>query len=400
MFHCKVLHVVPHLGGGVGRCLSSLFKISSRDIYREVLLLESPIDPQYQNIISAICKINVIDWSKDLSSHITQFDLVQIEFWNHPATLRFLYVTQYYKLRRIFWCHISGIGNIKFPLDFLRSRETIVFTSNQSNVEYGLRRQVINSGFGFSHNAASLPQHIDRKFDFIFAGQLDFRKMHRALIDILNVAGSLTKNPIYILGDGKDSDLIQKGVTSSNLKFIGHVGDIDKYLENTKFLIYPLNKNHYGTGENIIKEAMSLACIPILLDNNVELEIAKHFASNICFSSALKMKEKLRDLVSIDNAAKYSDMSTELKVFCDHEYSAFRSAQLFASLYRNAKKSDKTIFKMTDFFGCTVFEWYNAFNSKQGKEIGIVGNFDGNSSKGSLKHFREYFGETVQLKDP
>lgn len=400
MFHCKVLHVVPHLGGGVGRCLSSLFDISSRHIYREVLLLEAPIDRQYENIISNLCKISVVDWSNDLSSHISQFDLVQIEFWNHPATLHFLYATQYYLFRRIFWCHISGKGNIKLPVNFLHSTETIVFTSNQSNFTYGLRRPVINSGYGFSRSTASLPPHSDRKFDFVFAGQLDFRKMHRDLIDILNAAASLTKNPFYILGEGKDSDFIQKGVTSSNLKFLGHVNKIDKYLENTKFLIYPLTETHYGTGENIIKEAMSLACIPILLDNDVELEITKHFASNLCFSSVLKMKEQLLDLVRLENAAKYSDLSTELKLFCDHEYSASLSAQLFEALYRNIKNSDKTIFRMTDFFGATVYDWYNAFNEEKGENIEIEGNVERSSSKGSLKHFCDYFRETVQLKGP
>jgi len=40
-----------------------------------------------------------------------------------------------------------------------------------------------------------------------------------------------------------------------------------------KFLLYPLQKNHFGTTENALLEAMYMGTVPIVKDNEIEREI-------------------------------------------------------------------------------------------------------------------------------
>ena len=48
-----------------------------------------------------------------------------------------------------------------------------------------------------------------------------------------------------------------------------------KLFNKHKFLLYILNRNHYGSAENILIEAMSLGVIPIVLNNDVEKTMSK-----------------------------------------------------------------------------------------------------------------------------
>ncbi|MEK9684951.1 MAG: glycosyltransferase [Rhodospirillaceae bacterium] len=386
----RVLHVTPHLGGGVGRCLSNLFSIKNDDICREVLLLEEPVDRQFLDEISKQHSVHRVQWTSDFDNFLSAFDVVQIEFWNHPAILHFLSVTQNCRLRRVFWCHISGKGDIRFPKFFIGSQEKIIFTSNQSNLCYNVNFPVINSGFGFSLDLGNLPNHNLRSSDFLFAGQLDFRKTHRELSQILNAAGEKTSTPIYVIGGGKDLQKVQSEVAQNNVIFLGHVQNIEIYMSNAKFLVYPLKRGHYGTGENIIKEAMSLGCIPLLLANEVETEIAGPYSDIICYRSVNRLIASLSDLISKSNQGRYGKISRELAYFCENQYGVGRSSKLFTAVYADALRSEPGPFKMTECFGPSFKDWHNSFEKQSRTRCGTKSNID-EASKGSFRHFFEYF---------
>ncbi|MDA9776186.1 hypothetical protein N9C64_00505 [Paracoccaceae bacterium] len=388
----KILHVTPHLGGGVGRCLSSLIESVQPQVYREVLLLEEPIDKKFKKNIERKSKVKLIDWQSDISQSLSIFDIIQIEFWNHPAILKFLNFTKNINMRRVFWCHISGTGVIRFPTSFLQSNEVIIFSSEQSNISYNLNRPVINSGFALNTSLSSIPLHSRRSYDFMFAGQLDFKKIHKQSPKIFNEAGRVSKKNVYIFGDGADKGSISRSVIEPNVSCKGHTDNLEYNFRNTKFFLYPLAEDHYGTGENVIKEAMSLGCIPVLLSNNVEVQITSQFSEVLCYSDLNMMTMQLKNLLDANRSQYWQEVSSSLAIFAKHKYSVRKSCDLFLSLYQKVLLSNNSSFDMQKLFGSSSIEWYRSFrdHSKQKNqdnevELGI--------NKGSREHFRKYFSE-------
>ena len=70
---------------------------------------------------------------------------------------------------------------------------------------------------------------------------------------------NIPKVKFLICGSGDDKVRIEnesKKYFNEKFKFFGFVENIKKILEITDVLGYPLNKKHYGTGEQIILESM------------------------------------------------------------------------------------------------------------------------------------------------
>lgn len=388
----KILHVTPHLGGGVGRCLSAISAVRSDKISREFLLLESPIDKSFYDIVSQKCKIQIVNYQSDLENYLKSFDIIQCEFWNHPAMLHFLNYSKNLKLRRIFWCHISGRGAIRLPLNFLQSDNKIIFTSEVSNAEYGTENAIVNSGFIFP-KSKQCSMNISRKYDFVYAGQLDYRKLHSKFANIITHAARISDSELNILGDGKDKKIIQNEILSRNVVFHGHITNVEDYFRQSKFLIYPLDEEHYGTGENIIKEAMSLGCIPLLLSNPAELEIMKEYSNLSCYKTVEDLAQSLSAFIENDKlVTRYSHL---LKEFSEKNYAPELSANLLTEIYCNTLNSQEfKAFDMEDTFGGSPTEWYESFSSSEAEELDE--NRDA-PNKGSRIHFEHHFSQGEEI---
>jgi len=89
-----VLHIMPHMGPGVGKAVSALSitaKNTDSMYQHRILLLEKPRDLYY----ITICKDNDVDVSwphnkQELVRIISEADIVQLEWWHHPLVLGFL----------------------------------------------------------------------------------------------------------------------------------------------------------------------------------------------------------------------------------------------------------------------------------------------------------------------
>lgn len=388
----KVLHVTPHLGGGVGRCLSAISSEKSDRIDREFLLLEPPIDKFFYNQISQEYKISNVNYNHDLEKYLMSFDIIQCEFWNHPAMLHFLSFSKNYKLRRIFWCHISGLGAIRFPTGFLNSHNKIIFTSNISNMKYGTEKSVVNSGFVFS-DSKFCDINAKRNNDFVFAGQLDYAKLHSEFANIMTSAAQLSGSELNILGTGKDELIVQSKIQPKNVVFRGKVTNVQEYFRQAKFLIYPLNEKHYGTGENIIKEAMSVGCIPLLLANPAELEIMGKYSDFLCHRTVDGLIQSFGVLIDDDEIAK--NYSHRLREFSQQKYSPKFSVNLLMQIYQDTLNTvDPEAFEMESSFGSSPTEWCAAFGNYTAHNL----NDDKHLvNKGSRIHFERYFSQDERV---
>jgi L-malate glycosyltransferase len=85
----KVLHITPHLGGGVGRALLSLctasVKNKDRNISHAVVCIEPLEKDEFVREIQSLGISVLVNPSiLDLQLMIESTDVVQLEWWNHP----------------------------------------------------------------------------------------------------------------------------------------------------------------------------------------------------------------------------------------------------------------------------------------------------------------------------
>ncbi len=127
----EVLHIVPHLGGGVGKALRSLVDTSLDTRYRHsFILLERPQKTQFlRRIMDWGCKVIICPDSSQADALVSAADIVQLEWWNHPATFKFLCERDLPPMRLLVWCHVSGLHTPVVPVGLIRAADRFNFTS-------------------------------------------------------------------------------------------------------------------------------------------------------------------------------------------------------------------------------------------------------------------------------
>src|SRR3569833_3231157 len=152
----KILHVTPHLGGGVGKAHAAI-AAALPDVRQTYLLLEAPRDRRYADALAANgAAVLGADTLGDVTRHAAAADIVQFEFWNHPRLLECLACAEFPALRSVFWSHISGLFKPLIPPGLVAAADRFVFITGASLALPGLdetRVTVINSGFGFDEPA-------------------------------------------------------------------------------------------------------------------------------------------------------------------------------------------------------------------------------------------------------
>ena len=114
----KILHITPHLGGGVGTVLLNYLsktKNNTSFLHRVVCLdyaNESAIQEARNLSISLLDKMS--EKKQELLEIISESDIVLIHWWNHPLLYDFLIREQLPASRVVIWSHTSGF--VKRPV--------------------------------------------------------------------------------------------------------------------------------------------------------------------------------------------------------------------------------------------------------------------------------------------
>ncbi len=81
----RIVHLTPHLGGGVGRALSGLVEQATRsgaDFEHVVVCLEQPVKRQFvERVQRTGAKLTFCPTRSELISEIEESDIVQLEFY-------------------------------------------------------------------------------------------------------------------------------------------------------------------------------------------------------------------------------------------------------------------------------------------------------------------------------
>lgn len=317
----KILHITPHLGGGVGTVLLNYLAKAKEDTHQVVCL-----DYANQNAIEVAKKIGLSLFDEMATKKegiidiIPNFDIVLIHWWPHPMMIEFLKKTLP-PCRLIMWSHQSGLYPT-FTKEVLTYPDLFVFSSPISYSSEGVQRfkhkeklRVLCSTGGVERVKHVKPK-LHKSFNIGYIGTVDYKKM---LPNFLTVCDQVDiPNVKFIVCGVPKGEQMKKEVEELGIghKFVftGRVLDIKPYLAVFDLFGYPLVPYHYGTCDQVLQEAMAAGVVPIVLDNPMEQYMVKNGQTGIvarstddyiCALESLYHNYIYRNLLS-QNARQYA----------------------------------------------------------------------------------------------
>ncbi|MCB8823457.1 glycosyltransferase [Microvirga rosea] len=407
----NILHITPHLGGGVGKAHSAIYPASARRIRREYILLEEPRDRRYVEVLeSAGAAIRVMPGVKELFDRAQSADIVQIEWWNHPRVYEFLCRVPLPAMRTVFWSHISGICSPYIPSRLIETAHRFLFTSecslNAPNVaslskDVLARLDVVNSGFGYGESADPRARTDHGVPTVTYLGTVDFSKMSPLLFDVVDRARDENLK-VSVWGNmdssGEVSARVAKMRGAHRVQLMGHTQDPRSVLDATDIFLYLLQPNHFGTAENALIEAMSLGCVPLVLSNPAELAIVRHGETGFVESDLDAVVARL------DWMMANPDLLTKIGQRAAADVNSTRTPKLAALAlernYEQAMEFEKQQLDYSDVLGRTGLDWFLSTQTLDPiQDIAVINYHQRSRNKGSLLHFVDCLPEDSALID-
>jgi L-malate glycosyltransferase len=325
----SILHITPHLGGGVGRVLLGYLERAKENTsftHRVACL-----DYANENASDILKNINVklsdkmSGKKKSLLKMITEADIVLMHWWNHPLLYDFLVRAKLPPCRLILWSHTSGFNPpAVFTEKILNYPDRFIFTTPVSFISKEARKLsekqkkylgTIWSTGGLDHVKSVKPKK-HKGFNVGYIGTVDYAKIHHNFLKICSKIK--IPNVKFIVCGGSNEKEIKREAEKMGMghkfKFTGQISDIVKYLEIFDVFGYPLAPYHYGTCDQVLQESMAAGIVPVVFANRMEKYmvkdgvtglVAKNEAEYIKAIEKLYHNKDLRNKMS-ENARKYA----------------------------------------------------------------------------------------------
>ncbi len=369
----NVLHITPHLGGGVGKALSGLVcqaAQSGQGTVHRVVCLEPPEKLQFVNIIKSCgCAVYISPSETVLSLLVAEADIVQLEFWNHPAIPKMLCSLTLPAHRLLVWCHVSGLHTPKIPEGMLHVAHRFLFTSSCSyeapeivSLKESVKANLGVVSSGTIDGIPSIPHRLPGSFRVGYVGSLNFSKLHPDFVKFLS-AVRIQGFTVKVYGDPVTSGILKQQCNEVGrpelLNLCGYSEDIYKKFAELDVLIYLLNPEHYGTAENALLEAMAMGVVPIVLNNPAEMQIVGHKKTGIIIESPEELADAIDWLVA--NPEERGKISEQTSIEIRSRCTAIEMEKKMNEEYQALMVKSKKNIGYDIIFGKTPYEWFMSF---------------------------------------
>jgi len=315
IIYMKILHITPHLGGGIGKVLSELVKqsIKTNDvnhiehhIEHQIMCLEQPEKLQFIEEINKYGKKVIICPSIQEQIYlINDADIVQLELFDSHGinkgksqSIKYLHDSNSplnnLPIRFIIWYHNNGLYDKFLPYELVEKSHKFLFTSQCSfenkrlitKFESKINESNLNTVFasGGFNNIPFTEVLYDSSARFCCFKQLNPAKLHPDIDSYLKCLHSNYKIKI----------------------FENFVPDIIEELKSTNVVIYLLNPKHFGCSENLLLECMAMGIIPIVFNNPAERYIVENGKTGFIVNDITEFKNVICFL--------YKNMSERYKI--------------------------------------------------------------------------------------
>ncbi len=390
----KILHVTPHLGGGVGKAHAAISAVLPKSIERTYLLLEPPRDRIYADAIAASSARVMVGGLEQAAQMARDADIVQFEFWNHPRLYECLARCDFPVMRSVLWSHVSGLFRPLIAPALLQAAGRFVFTTEASLTAPGVapsdKIAVISSGFGF----ANAPLRKGAKMPHIaYLGTVDFVKMHPGFFDAIDALPDDTiRLPIW---GAANADVVRYAQTMRHpgrFDFRGQTADPAAALAEADIFFYPLQPDHYGTAENALIEAMSLGLVPVVMNNPAEMALVKDGITGLVAHSVEQCTAHLQMLLA--SPERRATMAQAAMKDVAQTRTPDISARQFIELWQSLRLEPARRCDFRAAIGDTPADW---FRTTQGPSWTFSDERGPASSKGTLAHFDNVFPGDASL---
>lgn len=352
----RVLHITPHLGGGVGSVLVDWLKEAKNDDC--TLDIVACLDVCKPETIASV-KAEGLEIHEQLYSKsrgvlwdlVSNTDVVLLHYWNHPLLTRLLIEEGLPKSRLICWCHVSGLWEPSVIPTFLVDMcEKVIFTSSiswrASNVVDRITQEPLK--FMTIHSTRNLRPYlnISKQRDYkkqtkhiVYVGTVGYSKMHPSTVPIIC---QLSRNGFRVtLVGGPDHKEVLSLIrcNSRKVEVTGPLDDVKPYLKEADIFIYPLSKRHYGTGEQAILEAMGSGLPVVAFDNPAEASIIINNKTGRLVSTP---HEFIQATLSLANSSENrKQLGTAAAKLIADSFSLGRNSERFRWVYDDVCKTPK-----------------------------------------------------------
>lgn len=313
----KVLHITPHMGGGVGTTiLNWMANVDRRD-----------------HTICCFEKINERSQRWALEHGLALFrlpkkrscDILLYHYWDHwyyqglaPAVVQDLLGMPAPEHRIIFWCH----KNFKVeapPLGLFVATSPVIFDNNP-HIKEG-RVVWSSSGPEKYFDTVRIPSD---NFNVLYIG--NEKKMHPDFWEIMRMI-NMPNVRILIAGDVNAPKNLDE-----RFRIYGHVEDITTLLQIADVFAYPLKPDHHGTCEQVLGEAMAAGVPPVVMGNPAENQIIHHNLSGLVSKDTNDFIFNVKRLYQIDSLRKY--ISVRARIRAMELYSTKKMVAAWEGIFR------------------------------------------------------------------
>jgi len=281
----KIMHVTPHLGGGVGRVLLNyLARVHGGPDRHELWCLDYA-NHQAKKRAAQVGLVLHDSLGLDhgsLAAAAREADIVVAHWWNHPLICAWFMGGLIPPCRLLLWSHVSGLASPQiftpalaaFPDIFAVSTPhsfTAQVWQDWPDADRTKRLRLLFSCAGLEHVARAEPRP-HQGFRVGYLGTVDYVKMHPDFIN-LSLSADLPEARFVVAGGPKDRELAKEAEAlgaAARFEILGQISDIENFLSSLDVFGYPLNPRHYGTGEQCLIEAQAAGVPPVVLAGGAE----------------------------------------------------------------------------------------------------------------------------------
>lgn len=406
----RILHLTPHMGGGPGNVIKSFISFEINNNSNNIYSIAT-LDYANDNA-KKFCLENKIELFENIHKNTTNFlnsinnyDIILVHFWNHPFLYNLIVRNVIPNNRMVFWAHTSGFvppsvfSNklLSYPDLFLFSSPISFETTEVKNYKFKNRLKYISSTCDTSKfTNISFDSHLN--FNVLYIGTVDFSKMYSnfvklcSQIDIPNIKFIVCGGPNHLELEKEANEL---GI-GYKFEFLGKVNNIIDYIKIADVFGYPLTKNHYGTTDQVLVEAMSSGLVPVVFDNLMEKYMVKNDHYGFICSTEKEYINAIK-LLYINKDLK-NKMSVDVKKYALEKFSLEKMVNKFNIIFDNLMLSKKTTKKWDidknnintlDIFKESIGDYSNIFSLKYDelqKELS-KSNWNSNST-GTLNQYK------------
>ncbi|MEO0272291.1 MAG: glycosyltransferase family 4 protein [candidate division WOR-3 bacterium] len=352
----NVLHITPHLGGGVGTVilnwLQKEYENTDNEFFHEIATLEVSKNPLVKEFKEKGLYISegFYEYWDNLKELIKSHDIVIVHWWNHPKLFDILVNMEFPPCRLIIWSHSSGLyPPYVIPIKLIEFSDLFIFVSPVSyeadeikSLKEDLREKidVVWSTFG-SESFEGFQKKSHESFNIGYIGTCSYTKLHPEFIRMCSKINIPNSRFIVCANDHTEnilSEATELGIVE-RFCFQEKVVKIKDYLAIFDVFGYPLQPKHFGTSEQALGEAMMAGVVPVVLNNAAERYIVEDGKTGIIANSTEEYCKAIEFLYN--NPAKREEMARNAIASAREKYSIEKKMKEWRRIFSKIFKIEK-----------------------------------------------------------